>query len=64
MAASTGLGHKGIRDAAITTAGRYLYAIDTDAQRVFGCTVGDAGDLAAIGAFESVPTTVAGLAAS
>jgi hypothetical protein len=31
---------------------------------VFGWTVGDAGDLVAIGAFEGVPDTVAGLAAS
>ena len=64
VAASTRLGRKGVRDEAITADGRYLYAIDTDAQRVFGWAVGDAGDLVAIGAFEGVPDTVAGLAAS
>ena len=64
VAASTHLGRPGIRDEAITRDGRYLYAIDADAQRVFGWTVGDAGDLVAIGAFDGVPETVAGLAAS
>lgn len=64
VAASTRLGRKGIRDEVITRDGRYLYAIDTDARRVFGWTVGDAGDLIAVGAFEGVPETVAGLAAS
>jgi 6-phosphogluconolactonase (cycloisomerase 2 family) len=64
VAASTRLGQKGVRDEAITGDGRYLYAIDADAQRVFGWTVGDAGELVAIGDFEGVPETVAGLAAS
>jgi hypothetical protein len=48
----------------MTSDGRYLYAIDTDAQRVFGWSVSSAGELAPIGAFEGVPDTVAGLAAS
>ena len=56
-------GEKGIRDEAITRDGRYLYAIDTDAQRLFGWRVSDSGELASIGAFEGVPDTVAGLAA-
>jgi 6-phosphogluconolactonase (cycloisomerase 2 family) len=64
VAATTRLGEKGIRDAAITRDGRYLYAIDTDAQRVFGWSVSKAGELTAIGAFDGVPDTVAGLAAS
>ena len=64
VAGSTRLGEKGIRDEAISRDGRYLYAIDADAQRVFGWTVGDDGALNAIGAFEGVPATVAGLAAS
>lgn len=64
VAASTRLGQKGIRDEAITRDGRYLYAIDADAQRVFGWTVGAAGELMQIGAFDGVPETVAGLAAS
>ena len=44
--------------------GRYLYAIDPDAQRVFGWTVGEDGGLSSVGEFEGVPGTVAGLAAS
>ena len=64
VAGVTRLGEKGIRDAAITRDGRYLYAIDTDAQRVFGWSVSSSGELDSLGAFEGVPTTVAGLAAS
>jgi len=64
VAASTRLGEKGVRDEAITRDGRYLYAIDADAQKVFGWTVGSDGQLVALGAFEGVPETVAGLAAS
>jgi 6-phosphogluconolactonase (cycloisomerase 2 family) len=64
VAASTPEGKKGIRDEAISRDGRYLYAIDADAEKVFGWTVGDDGQLTAVGAFEGVPGTVAGLAAS
>ena len=64
VAGSTRLGEKGIRDEAITRDGSYLYAIDADAQRLFGWTVGSDGTLVSIGAFEGVPATVAGLAAS
>ena len=41
VAGSTRLGQKGIRDEAITRDGRYLYAIDADAGKVFGWTVGE-----------------------
>ncbi len=64
VAGSTRLGEKGIRDEAITRDGRYLYAIDADAQKLFGWTVGSDGELSSIGAFDGVPETVAGLAAS
>jgi 6-phosphogluconolactonase len=64
VAASTRPGEKGIRDEAISRDGRYLYAIDADAQRVFGWTIGGGGELVPIGAFEGVPATVAGLVAS
>ena len=64
VAGSTRMGEKGIRDEAISRDGRFLYAIDADAQQVFGWTIGDDGALSAIGAFEGVPDTVAGLAAS
>jgi 6-phosphogluconolactonase len=64
VAGSTGQGRKGLRDEAISGDGRYLYAIDADAQKLFGWAVGQGGRLTAIGEFEGVPDTVAGLAAS
>jgi 6-phosphogluconolactonase len=65
VAGSTRLGDKGIRDEAISRDGRYLYAIDADARKVFGWAVGDDGSLSAIGSFgDDVPETVAGLTAS
>jgi hypothetical protein len=53
-----------VRDEAITGDGRFLYAIDADAQQLFGWMIDDAGTLAPIGAVDGVPATVAGLAAS
>ena len=41
VAGSTRLGEKGIRDEAITRDGSYLYAIDADAQKLFGWTVAE-----------------------
>jgi 6-phosphogluconolactonase len=64
VAASTRLGEKGVRDEGLTRDGRFLYAIDADAPRVFGWAVGGDGRLTPVGEFEGVPETVAGLAAS
>jgi 6-phosphogluconolactonase len=64
VAGATQTNTKGIRDEAITRDGRYLYAIDPDAQKLFGWTVTSDGDLVPIGALTEVPETVAGLAAS
>ena len=64
VAGSTRLGKAGIRDQAISSNGRFLYALDADAQKVHGWSVDPDGKLTEIGAFEGVPTTVAGLAAS
>jgi 6-phosphogluconolactonase len=64
VAGSTGQGEKGLRDEAISGDGRYLYAIDADAQKLFGWAVGQGGHLAPAGAFNGLPDTVAGLAAS
>ena len=64
VAGSTRQGEKGLRDEGISGDGRYLYAIDADAQRVFGWAVGQDGQLTSVGEFEGVPDTVAGLAAS
>jgi 6-phosphogluconolactonase len=64
VAASTRLGEPGIRDEALTRDGRFLYAIDADAQRVFGWSVGEDGRLELVSEVDGVPATVAGLAAS
>ena len=64
VAGSTRLGEPGIRDEALTRDGSFLYAIDADAQRVHAWSVEDGGRLRPVGAFEGVPETVAGLAAS
>jgi YVTN family beta-propeller protein len=57
-------GRTGLRDEDLTSDGAYLYAIDADAQRIVGWSVAADGTLASIGAWEGVPATVAGLAAS
>src|SRR6516165_3940189 len=64
VAGSTRQGEKGVRDEAISGDGRYLYAIDADAQKLFGWVVGQGGQLTPVGEFGGVPGTVAGLAAS
>jgi 6-phosphogluconolactonase len=64
VAGSARQGEKSIRDEAISGDGRYLYAIDPDAQKLFGWAVGQDGQLTPVGEFGGVPGTVAGLAAS
>ena len=49
VAASTRLGEKGVRDEAISRDGAYLYAIDADAQKLFGWIATGVMGLAAIG---------------
>jgi 6-phosphogluconolactonase (cycloisomerase 2 family) len=64
-AAGTALeGQPGLRDEDLSGDGRFLYAIDADAGRIFGWSV-DGGRLAPIGSWNGgIPATVAGLAAS
>jgi 6-phosphogluconolactonase len=57
-------GRAGLRDEDLSGDGRYLYAIDADARRIFGWQVGDQGALALIGSWDGLPATVAGMAAS
>ena len=64
VAGSAGQGGKGLRDEAISGDGRYLYAIDADAQKLVGWAVGQDGQLTSAGEQDGVPDTVAGLAAS
>jgi 6-phosphogluconolactonase len=64
VAATTVAGEKGVRDEALSGDGRFLYALDADAQRVFGWAVEDDGGLTPVGSFDGLPATVAGLASS
>lgn len=57
-------GMTGLRDEGLTDDGRFLYAIDADAGKVFGWSVGGDGTLASIDSWEGIPASVAGLAAS
>ena len=63
VAAATVEGMKGVRDAARSSDGRFFYALDADAHRVFAYRVADEGTLEAIGSANGLPGTVAGLAA-
>jgi 6-phosphogluconolactonase (cycloisomerase 2 family) len=57
-------GQTGLRDEGLSSDGRFLYAIDADGRRVFGWAVDPRGTLSSIGAWDGIPATVAGLAAS
>lgn len=63
VAASAVDGKPGLRDEDLSRDGRFLYAIDADAGRIFGWSV-EKGRLSAIGSWDGIPATVAGLAAS
>src|SRR5437588_2037613 len=64
LAATTVDGEPGLRDEALSTDGRYLYALHADTGQVFGWEVGMDGELAAVGSANGLPLTAAGLAAS
>jgi 6-phosphogluconolactonase len=63
VAATTVEGAKGVRDAARSTDGRFFYALDADAHRVFAYRVAEGGTLESRGSANGLPATVAGLAA-
>ena len=63
VAASTRAGEKGLRDEALTADGRFLYALDADAQTIHGWAVADDGELVPAGTAAGLPATAAGLAA-
>ena len=56
-------GQPGLRDEDLTSDGRFLYAIDSNAGRIFGWSL-EGGQLSPLGSWEGIPGTVAGLAAS
>ncbi len=62
-AAITEDGRPGLRDEDLSDDGRFLYAIDADQGQIVGWTVDGEGNLADVGSWGGVPTTVAGLAA-
>ena len=64
VAATTIEGEPGIRDEALSSDGRYLYALHADAGEVYAWKVGDGGSLVALGSANGLPATAAGLAAS
>ena len=57
-------GMPGLRDEALSSDGRFLYAIDADSGRIYGWSVEADGTLELIGSWGGLPETVAGLAAS
>jgi 6-phosphogluconolactonase len=64
VAATTVEGGPGIRDEAISSDGRFLYALHADVREVFAWEVGEDGTLVALGSANGLPATAAGLAAS
>jgi 6-phosphogluconolactonase len=64
VAATTVEGAKGVRDAARTSDGSVLFALDADAQSVFAYAIGADGALTPSGSVDGLPGTVAGLAAT
>jgi 6-phosphogluconolactonase len=57
-------GKPGLRDEDLSSAGRFLYALDADGGRIYGWSVDAEGTLEPVGSWEGLPATVAGLAAS
>ena len=57
-------GMPGLRDEALASDGRFLYAIDADGGRIWGWSVDAEGALEPVGTWDDLPETVAGLAAS
>jgi 6-phosphogluconolactonase (cycloisomerase 2 family) len=64
VAATTVDGQPGLRDEALSSDGRYLYALHADTGQVFGWQVSADGKLAPLGSANGLPLTAAGLAAS
>jgi 6-phosphogluconolactonase (cycloisomerase 2 family) len=64
VAATTVDGMPGIRDEALSSDGRFLYALHADTGNVFGWAVHGDGTLESLGSANGLPLTAAGLAAS
>jgi 6-phosphogluconolactonase len=57
-------GETGLRDEDLSGDGRFLYALNADSRHIFGWAVGTDGTLSPLGAWDGLPESVAGLAAS
>jgi 6-phosphogluconolactonase len=57
-------GETGLRDEDLSSDGRFLYVLNADSQRIFGWAVGADGTLSPLGAWNGLPASAAGLAAS
>jgi 6-phosphogluconolactonase (cycloisomerase 2 family) len=57
-------GQPGLRDLALSSNNRFLYAVDADSAHMWGWAEGERGALSPIGSWDGLPATVAGLAAS
>jgi len=57
-------GMPGLRDEALSSDGRFLYAIDADGGHIYGWAVEAEGAREPVGSWDGLPATVAGLAAS
>ena len=57
-------GETGLRDEDLSGDGRFLYVLNADSRRVFGWAVGADGTLSPLGAWDGLPASAAGLAAS
>jgi hypothetical protein len=64
VAATTVDGEPGLRDEALSSDGRYLYALHADTGQVFAWEVGSDRALSPLGSANGLPLTAAGLAAS
>jgi 6-phosphogluconolactonase len=64
VAATTIRDVKGVRDAARSADGRFLYALDADARRVFSWRIEDDGALTPLDEADGLPATAAGIAVS
>lgn len=57
-------GETGLRDEDLSEDGRFLYVLNADSRRIFGWAVGADGTLSPLGAWDGLPASAAGLAAS
>jgi 6-phosphogluconolactonase len=57
-------GGTGLRDEDLSSDGRFIYVLNADSRRIFGWAVGADGRLSPVGAWDGLPASAAGLAAS